>query len=228
MEENKMTDEEIVKALESLEGQYISYIDNDDDKCKLLFIDNILDFIQRLQSEKEQLKSELKKELSEHEEFTKRAKAEIERLTEERDEYKRLYETMYRKYSDLQDKDLNCEKSKEFATECLRKATELQKQVKEYQDKIERGTLKELPCKVGDTVWTINCWQEYGKQELGERYIVTRYELHENKCSCIEINDKNYYRGEISIKAKESYKGVTPWVFLTREEAEAKLKELQG
>lgn len=83
MEENKMTDEEIVKALESLEGQYISYIDNDDDKCKLLFIDNILDFIQRLQSEKEQLKSELKKELSEHEEFTKRAKAEIERLTEE-------------------------------------------------------------------------------------------------------------------------------------------------
>jgi hypothetical protein len=96
------------------------------------------------------------------------------------------------------------------------------------EDKIEQGTLIELPCKVGDTVWTINCWQEYGKQELGERYIVTRYELHENKCSCIEINDKNCYRGEISIRAKESYKGVTPWVFLTREEAEKRLKELQN
>ena len=94
-------------------------------------------------------------------------------------------------------------------------------------DKIEQGTLIELPCKVGDTVWTINCWQEYGKKELNERYIVTRYELHENKCSCIEVNDKNYYRGEISIMAKEKYKGVTPYVFLTREEAEKRLKELQ-
>ena len=98
----------------------------------------------------------------------------------------------------------------------------------ELENKIEQGTLIELPCNVGDTVWTINCWQEYGIKELGERYIVTRYELHENKCSCIEINDKNYYRGEISIRAKERYKGVTPWVFITREEAENKLKELRN
>lgn len=98
----------------------------------------------------------------------------------------------------------------------------------ELEDKIENGTLVELPCKVGDTVWTINCWQEYGKKELGEPYSVTRYELHENKCSCIEINDKNCYRGEISIIAREKYKGITPYVFLTKAEAEAKLRELKG
>lgn len=100
--------------------------------------------------------------------------------------------------------------------------------VEEYRTKIENGTLVELPCKVGDTVWTINCWQEYGKKELGEPYSVTRYELHENKCSCIEINDKNCYRGEISIIAREKYKGITPYVFLTKAEAEAKLLQLKG
>lgn len=98
----------------------------------------------------------------------------------------------------------------------------------ELEDKIENGTLIELPCRVGDTVWTINCWQDYGKKELGEPYIVTRYELHENKCSCIEINNKNYYRGEISIIAREKYKGITPYVFPTKAEAEQKLKELRS
>ena len=102
------------------------------------------------------------------------------------------------------------------------------KRLGEIEEKIENGTLVELPCKVGDTVWTINCWQEYGKKELGEPYSVTRYELHENKCSCIEINDKNCYRGEISIIAREKYKGITPYVFLTKAEAEAKLRELKG
>lgn len=115
----------------------------------------------------------------------------------------------------------------EPVNEACRMGMNALKELSELKEKLESGRLVELPCKVGDTVWTINCWQEYGKKELKERYIVTRYELHENKCSCIEINDKNYYLGEISIKAKESYKGVTPWVFLTREEAEARLKELQ-
>ena len=105
---------------------------------------------------------------------------------------------------------------------------QIAQRLRDLEDKIENGTLVELPCKVGDTVWTINCWQEYGKKELGEPYIVARYELHENKCSCIEINDKNCYRGEISIIAREKYKGITPYVFPTKAEAEAKLRELKG
>lgn len=81
-----------------------------------------------LREEIKTLKAELKKELAEHEEFTKKAKAEIERLTEERNKYKGLYETMYRKYSVLQDKDLNCEKSKEIASDYLNKCLELQEE----------------------------------------------------------------------------------------------------
>ena len=58
-EEKKLTDEEIVKALKCIEGQYISYIENDDDKCKLLFVDDILDLIHRLQEDVERLTEEL-------------------------------------------------------------------------------------------------------------------------------------------------------------------------
>lgn len=95
MEEKKLTAEEIVKKLNYIKEQYLSYIYNDDDECKVLFVDDILDLIHRLQSENKELKSpkfaswklkffnlkeEFDKELSGHEEFTKKAKAEIERL----------------------------------------------------------------------------------------------------------------------------------------------------
>lgn len=95
MEEKKLTAEEIVKKLNYIKEQYLSYIYNDDDECKVLFVDDILDLIHRLQDENNQIKSnkfaswklkflnlkeEFDKELSEHEEFTKKAKAEIERL----------------------------------------------------------------------------------------------------------------------------------------------------
>jgi chromosome segregation ATPase len=100
MEEKKLTDDEIVKALGWIAGQYISYIDYDEDKCKLLFVDDILDLIHRLQveidrlndmkftqehcdlyKENERLKAVLKRELADHEAFTKKANEEIERLT---------------------------------------------------------------------------------------------------------------------------------------------------
>lgn len=68
---------------------------------------------------------------------------EIERLTEERNKYKGLYETMYRKWSDLQDKEFNCEALRKEKNEYFDKAVELQKQVDEYKDKIEQGTLIE-------------------------------------------------------------------------------------
>lgn len=53
---------------------------------------------------------------------------ENKQLTEERNKYKELYETMYRKYSDLQGKDLNCEKSKEVANDYLNKCLKLQEE----------------------------------------------------------------------------------------------------
>lgn len=70
-----------------------------------------------------------------------RLKAKIEQVTGERNEYKTLYETMYRKYSDLQDKAFNCEALRKERDEYLNKAVELQKQV----DKLK--TQKEVSIK---------------------------------------------------------------------------------
>lgn len=66
------------------------------------------------------LKDELKKELAEHEEFTKKAKAEIERLTEERDMYA---DDLYWK--------AEVRKREDFITELTVENAELQKQVDE-------------------------------------------------------------------------------------------------
>lgn len=86
MEEKKMTDEEIVNALDKTKQELANISPEDDDYDKLLTVKTIVDYchdlIHRLQSENEKLESELKKELDEHEEFTKKAKAEIERLKE--------------------------------------------------------------------------------------------------------------------------------------------------
>ena len=71
------------------------------------------------------LKDELKKELAEHEEFTKKAKEEIERLTEERDMYA---DDLYWK--------AEVRKREDFITELTVENAELQKQVNELTDKL--------------------------------------------------------------------------------------------
>ena len=83
MEEKKLTAEEIVKKLNYIKEQYLSYIYNDDDECKVLFVDDILDLINRLQTENAEQKKELarlkKFELYRIDEM-KKQKTEIERL----------------------------------------------------------------------------------------------------------------------------------------------------
>ena len=99
MEEKKLTDEEIAKALlQSIEySKTITYFDVWGN-CKSIMMTDVIDFISRLQAENETLKSpkfaswklkffnlkeEFDKELAEHEKFVEKANAEIERLTEE-------------------------------------------------------------------------------------------------------------------------------------------------
>ena len=75
------------------------------------------------------------------------------------------------------------------------------KRLAEYEDDEESGKTVRLPCKVGDTVYVIHQdWDEDGKDF---------YYIDDDKFS--------FYLFD--------WWGVT--VFLTREEAEAKLKELQ-
>lgn len=88
----------------------------------------------------------------------------------------------------------------------------------ELEDKIENGTLIELPCKVGDIVYQIT-------RDFVSEYKIKGFRCFENgniffEWQCIKgiyINIHGFYINEI---------GKT--VFLTKAEAEAKLKEQQN
>ena len=97
---------------------------------------------------------------------------------------------------------------------------EIYERLAELEDEIEQGTLIELPCKVGDTVYKI-------MHVCGHRRIVE-----------FEVSRISIYEKEVCIffhKSKESWH---EWctkphhfegnIFLTREEAEKRLKELQN
>lgn len=92
-----------------------------------------------------------------------------------------------------------------------------------YEDLEEQGRLIELPCKVGDTVYVFKKYRDCKlNYECNQR---TKY-----KCE----ND-NYCRQEYIITKVGEMKFSLIWfeqmgktVFLTKEEAEAKLKELKG
>lgn len=84
----------------------------------------------------------------------------------------------------------------------------------DYEDLEEQGRLLKLPCKVGDIVY------------IAETVLV--------EAMCIRIQLDGYRNG-IWINAKEypydrriSFKNFGKTVFLTKAEAEAKLKELRG
>jgi hypothetical protein len=82
------------------------------------------------------------------------------------------------------------------------------KRLAELEDKIENGTLIELPCEVGDTVYAII------KAENG-------YALLKDICDGFIIAN-----GEVHIGLQTYNVGVNKYYF-TREEAEKKLQELQ-
>lgn len=82
----------------------------------------------------------------------------------------------------------------------------------ELEDKIENGTLFEIPCKVGDKFWWVN-----------EYCPTPRIEEYEVSTITIAKDNKIYLVGEckcITFKVDE--------VYFTKAEAEARLKELKG
>ena len=111
----------------------------------------------------------------------------------------------------------------------------------ELEDKLESGLLKELPCRVGDTVYGVDfteCQSKYATTEREKRKIfnecVTRSgdcdkckygipAVHKFVCRQIQIAEEKY---TFVVGAKcENYRFEN--VFVTQEEAEARLKELQ-
>ena len=83
----------------------------------------------------------------------------------------------------------------------------------EYEDLEEQGRLIELPCKVGDTLYRLvpNLYRKYVEIKIAQ------FVINENGIYFITNKGVSWSAGEI---------GKT--VFLTKPEAEAKLKELRG
>lgn len=96
----------------------------------------------------------------------------------------------------------------------------------ELEDKIENGTLIELPCKVGDKVYCVPSKKEY---EENIRHMVERFNVvSERQISAITIRQRSIgvrVGGFPETSYAEKEFGKT--LFFTREEAEAKLEELQ-
>lgn len=115
------------------------------------------------------------------------------------------------------------------------------RELQEYENKKESGLLLELPCRVGDTVYGVDfteCQSKYATTEKEKRKIfnecVTRSgdcdkckygipAVHKFICTQIQIAEDKY---TYVVGAKcENYRFEN--VFLTKEEAEARLKELR-
>ena len=108
------------------------------------------------------------------------------------------------------DLDITCEKTE------IEKILKLAKKLKEYEDLEEQGKLLKLPCAVGDTLY---CDGKYFASHC-------KGKIHSFKVSDIVTEIKSYYRGEVDYCF--DFENVGKTVFLTREEAEAALKELEG
>ena len=115
------------------------------------------------------------------------------------------------------------------------------KELAELKEKLESGRLVELPCKVGDTVYGVgftDCMRRHVSTDKEQRRIFNecvkmdadckkcKYGIPAIKkfvCTQIQLCDDKYTY--IVGKKYENYRPDD--VFLTKEEAEARLKELQ-
>ena len=90
--------------------------------------------------------------------------------------------------------------------------THILQELKEYRDLEEQGLLLKLPCKVDDTLYFVS------RNKIIEEFIVLKITYQDK--FIITFRDESNDIGNVS----EKYIGKT--VFLTKEEAEEKLKEL--
>lgn len=87
------------------------------------------------------------------------------------------------------------------------------RKLKAYEDAEEQGLLLRLPCKVGDIVYYV-----YNNRVMSSEILSVKYHAED------EIHKKLTVDFE-GIPAEIDFNTISKTIFLTREEAEAKLKE---
>lgn len=92
----------------------------------------------------------------------------------------------------------------------IKKILKVAEKLKNYEDAEEQGLLLRLPCKVGDTIYIV-----FHNHTIGKSTVVSFKMIAEGWA--VKTNDWSYLFTDF---------GKT--VFLTKSEAEAKLKEMRG
>lgn len=106
------------------------------------------------------------------------------------------------------DLDITCERSE------IQKILKVAEKLKNYEDAEEQGLLLRLPCKDGTEVYNITWWDDVQEK--------------------VVVKGKTYYRTVHKHKVTKStfrYFDIDEFgktIFLTKAEAEAKLKEMEG
>lgn len=145
----------------------------------------------------------------------------IDEIIEHCDRKKRLYEQACGvKYLETEVMDNGIKEYWEH-----KQVAEYLKKLKEYEDLEEQGLLLRLPCKVGDTVYQIS--ENIIEPCTVDTIFLGNYmDRNENYCNMAEIY---YDRDDCPYVSTEIYfTDIGETVFLTREEAEAKLAEMEG
>lgn len=110
--------------------------------------------------------------------------------------------------------------------ECLMAHMEAVTRLKYYEDLEEQGRLVVLPCKAGDMVHSIEPrFYNYAKHEGVQRGFCEKFEMDKKGRCCAWVRLEY---GEPSTMYAYNVSNFGKTVFLTREEAEAALKEKEG
>lgn len=113
------------------------------------------------------------------------------------------------------DLDITCVPSE------IKKILKVAEKLKNYEDAEEQGLLLRLPCKVGDTIYEVT--YENRKYIIRE-HIVNQFVYIAYRKPRIEI----YCEGENGFLSSSITGQLDDGLFLNKEEAEAKLKEMEG
>ena len=127
--------------------------------------------------------------------------------------YKRLTNKDWKEHYDIFE-DVCCDTCREDCGACERNFNALVR-LAELEDKIQNGTLVELPCKAGDTVYFDT--YRHGKSIGVQPHKVERVDV-------VVITERIF--GNVGADIPEWQFGKS--VFLTKSEAETRLKELQA